>query len=808
MLVIPVIATACTVFAQTAPPDDPHPVYPVHAIPFYEVRVNDSFWTPRLETNRTITVWHDFAECDRTGRLSNFDKAAGKAQGEFRGLLFDDSDVYKVIEGAAYTLMTHPDEKLDAYLDDLIARIAAAQQPDGYINTYFTLVKPEAKWTDTRHNHEEYCVGHLIEAGVAHFRATGKRSLLDVAIKAADNVAAVIGPHGKRFVSGHQEIELALVKLWQVTGEQKYLDQAKYFLDERGHYNGRENFGAYAQDHAPVREQTEAVGHSVRAAYMYAAMADLAALTGDTGYTAALDRIWDDVVARKLYITGGIGGIPGHEGFGDAYELPNISAYNETCAAIANALWAQRMFQLHADAKYIDVWELSVYNSVLSGISLSGDRFFYPNPLAADGIRQFNHGTAERCAWFACACCPPNVVRFIPTVPGHVYAFDEHRGEERVYVNLFMNAAATIPLKAGAVEMSQATNYPWEGRATLSVSPETPAEFALRIRIPGWAREKPVPSDLYRYADAEAAKPALRVNGQNAPIELDHGYAVLRREWKPGDTVELDLPMPVRRVLAHHKVEANAGRVAIMRGPLVYCAEGADHGGRVSNLALPDGGDLATENWTDGTLGAVTVVRAIGAAKRFIDEQPEPIVEHTELTLIPYYVWAHRGSGPMAVWLPRTTAMIKPPPPPTLASRSVATASHSWASDSPRAMNDGEEPKTSHDGNVPRLTFWNHRGTSEWAQYDLPEPTTLSAVEVYWFDDTGMGRCRVPASWRVVWRGAEGEEWRPVSSPSAAGVEKDRYNTVTFDPVRASAVRLEIQLQPDYSAGILEWKVR
>ncbi|RMH03388.1 MAG: glycoside hydrolase family 127 protein [Planctomycetota bacterium] len=779
--------------------------YPYQPVPFHRVRIEGAFWKPRLDTNREVTVRYDFQKCEETGRLSNFAKAAGRLAGRFEGIIYNDSDVYKVIEGAAYTLATHPDPELEDFLDRLIADIAGAQEDDGYLYTGRTIdpehpapgAGPERWAWIHRGSHELYNLGHLYEAAVAWYEATGKRDLLEVAIRSADLVDRVFGPDGRRDVPGHEEIEIGLVKLYRVTGERRYLDLARFFLDQRGRFAGRPYEAGpnpYQQDHLPVTEQSEAVGHAVRACYLYCAMADVAALTGDAAYTAAIDRIWRDVVERKLYLTGGVGARHAGEAFGDPYELPNAAAYNETCAAIANALWNQRMFLLHGEAKYADVLERILYNGMLAGVSLSGDRFFYPNPLARRGAG------GGRSPWFNCSCCPVNVVRFLPSIAGFVYAV---RGRE-VYCNLYVGGSAELELDGDRVQLAQRTDYPWDGRVEFRVKVERPQRFALCLRVPGWARGEPVPGGLYRYVPGGPSGGwRLLLDGAEQEAALRDGYAVLDREWHGGETVVLDLAMPVRFVLADPRVEADRGRVAIERGPVVYCAEGVDHDGEVFDLFLPAGTELQPERRPE-LLGGVTVLR--GTARRARRRADGSVAaEPVPLTLIPYAVWSHRGPGPMQVWLPRDPALTEIPAPPTAATAATPSASHCFASDTVAAINDGLEPRSSADHDIPRHTWWDHRGGEEWVQLDFPRPTPLSAVEIYWFDDTGVGSCRVPASWRLLWRD-EGGEWRPVETGSVFGVEKDRFNRVAFAPVEATALRAVVRLRDGFSGGVLEWK--
>jgi DUF1680 family protein len=649
--------------AFAAEPAAPARDYPIQSVPFTQTEIADAFWAPRIKTNRDVTVSHNLQSCQRTGRVQNFVVAARKADGAFQGVFgFDDSDVYKVIEGAAFTLGLQPDPALDQQLDDVIAKIAAAQEPDGYLYTVGqigkTAEKPiccvsKSRWADLRMGHELYNAGHLFEAAAAHFQATGKRNLLDVATKYADLLTRVFGPGKNMGVPGHEEVEIGLVKLYRVTGKEDYLKLARFFLDQRGNAKGHELYGPYAQDHEPIVQQKAAVGHAVRAAYLYSGMADVAALTGAEGYVAAIDRIWNDVVSTKLYLTGGIGAEHEGEAMGDEFHLPNRTAYSETCAAIANAMWNYRLFRLHGDAKYIDVIERTAYNTILSSVALSGDQFFYVNPLASDGKFAFNADKSTgRRPWFRCSCCPPNVARFLASFGSYVYA----QGDDGIYVNLFVGGKTRVDLKGGKVELRQATEYPWKGDVTIHVDPDAEAEFALHVRVPGWARERPVPSDLYRYKDDAGLPCTLSVNGQPAKVELVRGYAVLTRRWKPGDTVQLSMPMPVRRVVSDERVAANRGRVALERGPIVYAVESIDNGGDVFNIVLPDDAALTATGRPD-LLGGVTVItgRAIGL---FPGEDGRTVVtREKDFLAVPYNVWSNRGEDRMAVWLPRKVSL-------------------------------------------------------------------------------------------------------------------------------------------------------
>jgi len=776
--------------------------YPFQPVPFTDVKITDSFWAPRMETNRAVTIPHAFEKCQETGRIDNFAVAGGLKEGEQCGIYpFDDTDIYKTLEGASYALMVHPDADLDAYLDELIALIAAAQEEDGYLYTARTNDAEklknwfgEERWERLGGSHELYNAGHLYEAAAAHFQATGKRNLLDIALENADLISTVFGPGKKEIPPGHQVIEMGLAKLYRVTGEEKYLDLARFFLDVRGKtLGGRELWGEYNQDHKPVLEQDEAVGHAVRASYMYSGMADVAALTGDREYLEAIDRIWENVAGKKLYLTGGIGARPSGEAFGNNYDLPNMSAYNETCAAIGNVYWNHRLFLLHGEARYLDVMERTLYNGLISGISLDGTLFFYPNPLESVGQH-------ERSPWFGCACCPGNVTRFMASVPGYVYA---HRKDE-LYVNLYASNTASIHMGGRTVKVTQETKYPWEGGIRLSISPERSTDrFALFLRIPGWAQGRPVPSDLYVYLNSGADEITMTVNGEPVVPDIERGFACLNRTWRSGDVVDLRLPMPIRRVLAHEKVEADQGRVALERGPIVFCAEWPESpDGHVRNLLLPDDAPLSTEFRAD-LLKGVQVIRGRVNGCRLAEDDTTLEVSEQDFTAIPYYAWAHRGKGEMTVWLAREESAAHPVGRPSIASQSKVTASFGK---NPEAVNDRLEPRSSIDHDVPFFHWWPHKGTTEWIQYDFSQPSEVSSAEAYWFDDTGRGECRLPMSWRILYR--DGASWKPVYSEDAYGVDKDQFNRVVFETVHTSALRLEIRSRPDFAGGIHEWRIK
>lgn len=771
--------------------------YNVKPVPFNQVHVEDQFWTPRLEINHTVTIPYCFEKCEETDRISNFEKAAGMKTGKHEGIYFNDSDVYKIMEGAAYSLQVNPETMMRLYLDKLIAVMAAAQWEDGYLYTFYSVPKrqPERRWTDIESKHEQYCVGHMYEAAVAHYQVTGDKAFLDVAAANADLICNTFAPGKRTDPPGHQEIEIGLCKLYRATGNETYLDEAKFFLDQRGRKGNRGPngdkglYGSYSQDHKPVVEQTKALGHSVRAAYLYTGMADVAALTGNMAYVKAIDAIWKDVVDTKLYVTGGIGASGGNEGFSGPYELPNLTAYCETCASIANILWNHRMFLMHGDAKYIDVLERTLYNATLSGISMKGDRFFYPNPLESTG------GHA-RSPWFGCACCPSNIARFIPSVPGLAYAYKN----DDLYVNLFISGETAIETGTNKVKLTQQTQYPWAGKTTVRVEPETSDTFAIYVRIPGWARNEAVPSDLYAFSETVREAATLKVNGKRLSPTIEKGFARLERRWEKGDTIELDLPMPVRRILANDKVEADRGKVALQRGPLVYCLEGLDNDGQVLNMVIPDEAKFKTKHRGDLLNGVTVITGKARLAKRTLDG--EIVVAGSKpFTAIPYYAWAHRGRSPMTVWPARTPEAARPEPADTLAYTSKTTAS--FVHQSLETIKDQVLPARSSDGSARQLDFWPHNGTTEWLRFEWDRRHELSRVKVYWFDDSDHGGCRIPKSWKLLYRDAAGR-FQPVAHKSAYGVEKDTFNTVTFEPVDTDALKIEIVLHEKWSAGVQE----
>lgn len=775
--------------------------YPIQPVAFTQVHVHDHFWAPKMKTNTDVTIPYTLEQCRVTGRVDNFLRAAGKLPADkFTEYTFDDTDIYKIIEGASYGLQVKKNEELERYLDTLISYIAAAQEPDGYLYTFRTMkaAKPHP-WIGSKRwekeedlSHELYNSGHLFEAAVAHYQATGKRNLLDIAIKNADLLVKDFGFGKEERFPGHQIIETGLTKLYRVTGKQAYLDLAKFFLDVRG--PGKPDSKEYNQAHKKVTEQHEAVGHAVRATYMYTGMADVAALTGNQEYLEAIDDIWHDVVEKKLYITGGIGATGAGEAFGQPYQLPNMSAYAETCASIANVYWNSRMFLLHGDAKYIDVLERTLYNGLLSGVSLSGDRFFYPNPLASMGQHQ-------RSAWFGCACCISNMTRFLPSMPGYIYAQDENN----LYINLFAGNTAEIKLPATTVSITQETEYPWQGKNGITINPARTADFTLRVRIPGWAVDKPVPGDLYHVQEPAAKPVVILLNGKPYPYKMEKGYAVLHRSWKKGDKLLLDLPMDVGKVLANEQVKDDVYRFALQRGPLMYCLEGPDNKDSVVQNIIVDRNAVVKAEYRPDLLNGVMVLEMPGAAARRQLNSDALIRTAQKVTAIPYYAWANRGAGDMTVWIPYEASVATPKPAPTIASKSKVSGSLRNQRMF-KALNDQYQPKGSGDHSAPYLHWWPKKNSQEWLQYDFDKSYTISECTVYWYDDGPWGGCRVPASWQLYYK--KDDEWVPVKFSPPYPVTKDAYNTVRFDPVETTALKMEIRLPAEHSAGLHEWTVK
>ena len=648
-------------------------------------------------------------------------------------------------------------------------------------------------------SHELYNLGHMVEGAIAHYQATGSRKFLDIAIRYADVVCKEVGPNAGQacVVPGHQIAEMALAKLYLATGQKKYLDEAKFLLDYRGK---TEIKNQYSQSHQPVVDQNEAVGHAVRAAYMYAGMADVAALTGDKDYIKAIDAIWDNIVTKKLYITGGIGATASGEAFGKNYELPNMSAYCETCAAIGNVYVNYRLFLLHGESKYYDVLERTLYNGLISGVSLDGGGFFYPNPLESMGQHQ-------RQAWFGCACCPSNICRFIPSLPGYVYAVKDRD----VYVNLFLSNSSTLNVSGKQVCLSQQTSYPWDGDITLTVDKNAAGKFTMKIRIPGWVGGKVVPSDLYTYTDNKRLGYTVAVNGTevtngsaaDASLTPDGYLTIDSRQWKKGDKVQIHFDMEPRTVRANHKVEADRGMVSIERGPLVYCAEHPDNNFDIMSALVNQEPQFRLGK---GEVAGTPITTLITDAQTLdFDKQGKLVVSDKTLTLIPYYAWCHRGSGKMRVWLAQDLSATTPAQPATLASESKVGSSMRLPALS--SVNDRLVPKGENDRSVPYTHWWPKQASTEWISYTFTAEAEVSSSTVYWFSDKPWGGCAVPKAWRILYQDAAGQ-WLPVEQPDAYPVNPGTASTVNFKPVKTKAVRLEVTLPDHDSAGLFEWSVR
>ncbi|MGO9201070.1 MAG: glycoside hydrolase family 127 protein [Limisphaerales bacterium] len=771
-----------------------------------EVVIQDDFWSPKLKVWREVTLRDCLAKFEKDGALANFDKIRDGAGGDHGGPPWYDGLIYEMIRAGADFLASEPDPALETRLDGYIERIAAAaaKDPGGYLNTYTQLKEPAHRWGLNGGNdnwqHDVYNAGAMVDAAVHYYRATGKARLLEVATRLANQMADVMGPPPrKNVVPGHSLGEEALVKLYLLfhdrpelksqmrcpVDEGRYLGLAEFWIENRGRHEGRASYGSYGQDQEPVLQQKTIEGHAVRATLLCAGMVAAANVNGRQDYLDAALRLWENMVQRRMYVTGGLGAVAGHEGFGPDYTLPN-DGYLETCAAVGAGFFHHNMNLAFAEARYADELERVLYNGILSGVSLKGDTYFYENPLEAGKNR-------TRWAWHGCPCCPPMFLKIMGALPGCIYAQEEGA----VYVNLFIGSRATLTVNGAKAVFQQTTRYPWDGAIRLSVQPEGETEFAINVRLPAWCEE-----------------PRLTVNGNPlVTFEKVRGYARLQRKWRRGDGIELSLPMPVQRIKAHPKVEADLGRVALQRGPIVYCLEAVDNGGHVRNLVIPPEAQLSADHRAD-MLGGVTVIRGLAAAVHraawpdtlYLPAPGVPGVTHVEFTAIPYFANANRQPGEMRVWMAEAANQAEPLPAPTLASGATPSASHCWQNDSVSALNDQIEPAASDDTKIPRFTWWDHRGTREWVQYDFDRPEKVSAVEVYWWDERRIkAHCRVPQSWRLLYQ--TGGQWKPVAGASAYTTEMDRFNRVTFDAVETKALRIEVQLQPEWSGGLLEWRV-
>ena len=794
-------------------------------VTFEKVRMEDSFWLPRLKRQKSTLV--PFALKNTEPAVENLRRVGDYLRtGSCDTLLnlprYVASDLFKVMEGVASLLAIERNAELERQMDDIIDIIAAAQCPDGYFYELHT-VPPElarnhdpgagkGRYEYVLHSHELYDMGHMYEGAVAYYRATGKRKWLDVSEKSARHINHVFfegdpaynGGKPVMQAPGHEEIELALVKLAQATGNDFYAQMAKRFLDIRGVTYKVEGQGVtaanYAQQHLPVREQRTAEGHAVRAMYLYSGMADVVVELGDTTLNPALEAIWHDIMDKKIHINGGLGSVPGIEGFGPAYQLPNRDTYDETCAAVGNVFFNYRMFLASHNAKYVDAAEISLYNSVLAGVNLEGNKFFYVNVLEADGKKPFNHGRAGRSPWFGTACCPSNMARLVPQVSGMIYS---HTAED-IYCGLYAGCQTEIPLASGKVRLKQQTEDPFDGKITISVSPErTAIPFTLWLRIPTWCGTQFMPGELYTYADRHQSDVSLRVNGKAVKVNTVDGYVPIRREWEEGDRVELDLQVKTRYSVADHRVEADRDRVCVTRGPLVFCAEQPDNA-----LPAPDyilrriGKEGVVTHLSEGLMDGIPMLILPAQA---IDENKH--VSHTSVRLIPYYAWNNRGDNQtMNVWFARSAKTVEAGSVRTVGNVKAAIATHTYSNDDVVAVADGKVPSSSADGTIPRWTSWPQKGQIQQLTVELRKMQSIESVSIYWYDD--KGGVQIPVSWNLEYR--QDGQWKPwtLYNTDRYNCFPDQFNMVhPAAPVKGDAIRVTMQPKPDSTVGILEMLV-
>ncbi len=795
-------------------------------VPFQDVVLQDQFWLPRLKTQKQTLV--PFALDKTKPAVENLRRTAEFLKGNKSELPFPHryvaSDLYKVMEGAAYLLALERDTALERQMDEIIDIIAAAQQADGYhYESHITGVSKDATpwggagmgdkpYSWVVHSHELYNMGHMYEGAVAYYQATGKDKWLQVAIKNAQHVNHVFfegdpaynGGKPVNQAPGHEEIELALVRLYRVTGDSLYLQMAKRFIDIRGVTYIPEGEGVmapeYAQQHLPVREQTEAVGHSVRAAYLYSGMADVSALTGDLTLRPALDSIWHNIVDTRMHITGGLGAVHGIEGFGPEYVLPNKDAFDETCAAVGNVLFNHRMFLMEKDGKYMDVAEVALYNNVLAGVNLEGNKFFYINPLEADGRTPFNHGHRGRSPWFGTACCPSNMARLIPQVPGMIYAYTS----DEIYCSFYVGSSTEIPLHDGKVAVSQESNYPFDETVSLAVIPAVDGqEFTLRLRIPTWTGSQFVPGELYQYTNASKQQWELRLNGKKLNAPVKNGYVSVRKQWQAGDKVELYLPMPIRFNQAIEQVEADRGRLSITRGPLVYCAEGDDNATPVQQAFIERTDVVGQINRQPA--GILAGIDMISIPAKAVGEEKGDASEIT-LNLLPYYAWDNRSDSTMIVWIPETDSLARASVVRMSDNIRYVRASYTYSGDIVDAIADNQPPSNSFDTSVRRWTSWPQKGKSQWVELILEKPVNLQSLSVYWYDD--KGGVQIPQSWSLDYRQNDRWEVFPIYVTDSYSVFKDQFNMVhPAKDITTDRLRIRITPQPDAAVGILEVKV-
>lgn len=820
------VANVCLVHAE-----ETHILKPV---PIGSVHVEDPFWTAKLETWNAVTLKDVLDKFETAGAFRNFDRVAGLREGKHEGPPWFDGLIYETLRGASDFLISFPDKELEDRIDGYIQRIARAQavDPDGYLMTYTQLDEPGHRWGQLggflRWQHDVYNAGALAEAGVHHYRATGNVDLLRVAARLASHMSDIMGPPPrKNIVPAHSLPEEALVEMYLLfkddpslkdklnipVHEDRFLALAEFWLESRGRHGGRPtseqwdhqgaecerwvreqaygnqrpSWGAYAQDHQPVFQQETLEGHAVRATLMCTGLSAAARVNGRSDYAHTALRLWENMAGKRMHITGGVGAFAHEEKFGPDYALPN-DAYLETCAAVGAGFFHRNMNLLFGDARYVDELERVLYNNVINGVSLEGTRYYYQNPLSARGHRRWK--------WHGCPCCPPMFLKMVSALPGYLYAYDA----EGLYVNLFVGSRAEFSFNHNPISVVQKTGYPWKGTVTLVLEPENEMEFALHVRVPGWARGRENPFGLYT-SDLQS-KIAFTLNGKKmSMLESERGYAVIKRKWKRGDEVVLELPLQPRRVHAHPEVESDEGRCAIQSGPLVYCIEEQDNPGMDSYFLEP--GSPFSLEFDPEVLGGVNIVKGQASSVQQ-DRRVEPVT----VRAIPFYGQDNREqTARMAVWLPEEKELASPMPPATIAGRAHVLVSYCFEHDTQTALNDGREPANSNDHSIARHTWWDHRGTAEWAQYEFDRPRRISSVSVYWWDDRPSGgRCAAPESWTLLYRTEDA--WEPVSNPSEYGILLDQYNTTTFTPVTTKALRLEVHLREHWSGGILEWKVK
>ena len=796
-------------------------------VSFEKVTLNDNFWLPRLQTQKKTLV--PFALGKTETAVENLRRTAAYLRGEKCEKLiplqfYVASDLFKVMEGAAYLLTIEKDEALEKQMDEIIEIIGAAQAPDGYLYEHHIVSEemrnPSNYWgsgkkpyTNVLFSHELYNMGHMYEGAIAYYRATGKRKWLDIAEKSARHINRVFFEGDSAYnngnpvnqAPGHQEIELALVKMYHLTGDTLYLDMAKRFIDIRGVTYRPEGINIttpeYAQQHLPAREQRTAVGHAVRATYLYSGMADIAAATGDTTLIPALESVWHDIVDKKMHITGGLGAVPNIEGFGPEYLLPNKETYNETCSAVGNVFFNYRMFLMSGDAKYIDVAEVSLYNNVLAGVNLEGNRFFYVNPLEADGRKTFNHGRAGRSPWFGTACCPSNLARLIPQVPGMIYSHTD----KDIFCALYAGSTVDVPLEAGNIHLAQETDYPFDGKIAIEVTPQADnTEFTMWMRIPTWCTgDRFVAGELYRYADNRQTSVTASVNGKKIKSTITDGFLPIKRRWSKGDRIELQLPMPMRYSTADERVKADSNRVCITRGPLVYCAETADNEHPVSHyfISNTNTGEQVSV-FSEGIMKNIPSIEIDAAAATLEEEMP------AKLKLIPYYAWNNRGDKAMNVWFARDAATVRNSGSMLKGIISDVRASYTFNSDDEKAIADGKEPKNSADTTIPRWTSWPRTGVEQTVELTLKKQMDITGVSVYWYNDNrGV---KLPVKWRMEYCDNDGKfyEYIPYEGDKF-GIEENCYNKVHSDGIVDNVEKLRIHITPqkDATVGILEVKI-